>query len=318
MDKDSPTEWTRLSPWLDTLLDLSPQVRDQRLAELRLEDAALADRLQQWLSQLEELDAAGFMASAAAPAPVLHAQAQSGQHIGAYTLDRLLGEGGMGAVWLAHRSDGRFEAEVAIKFLQGGSRSPSLARRFAREGQVLARLAHPHIARLLDAGLTPGDGQPYLVLEYVQGSPIDTWCDRQHLDLRQRLLLLLDVLDAAAHAHERLVLHRDLKPANILVNTQGVVKLLDFGIARMLGDTDAGDGDLTRVNGLAYTPRWASPEQIRGEPLTPASDVYALGLLAHELLTGLHPLGDETAPTRPQHRRRQGAVALPVGPAQDR
>ncbi|MFG5408731.1 serine/threonine-protein kinase [Piscinibacter sakaiensis] len=207
--------------------------------------------------------------------------------------------GGMGAVWLAHRDDGRYEGEVAIKFLHAGRVGRGEEARFAREGRILARLDHPHIARLLDAGLLDGEaGLPCLVLEYVRGEPIDRYCERLALDLRARIGLCLDVLAAVAHAHERLILHRDLKPSNILVTAEGQVKLLDFGIARLVADEEAAEtAALTQHAGPVFTPMFAAPEQIQGLPPTPATDVYALGVLLYLLLGGGHPTtGARTTP----------------------
>ena len=286
-------QWTRLAPLLDELLDLPPADRDARLAALRAEDAALAGRLADWLARDAALDDAGFLARPAGG--VLAAPLHAGQTAGAYTLERLLGEGGMGSVWLARRSDGRFDAQVAIKFLRPGLLTPGETARFAREGAILARLAHPHIARLHDAGVTPDGQLPYLVLEYVAGEPIDRWCEARGLDTRARVRLLLDVLDAVAHAHNQLVLHRDLKPSNILVTDAGRAMLLDFGVAKLL---DAGDGgELTRHAGSAFTPGYAAPEQLQGDAVGTATDVYALGVLLYGLLGGGHPTTPEPLPT---------------------
>lgn len=313
-----PTQaaWTRLSPWLDELIRLSPTARRQRLAEIGQQNPSLASPLGALLAELDALDQSAFMAAPAqsvASAPPLAAGA--GEVVGAYRLERLLGEGGMGAVWLASRSDGRFQGQVAIKFLHSAQRNPLLVQRFEREAQLLARLAHPHITRLLDAGLTAVSQQPYLVLEHVPGQPIDQWCDSQGLDLAARLRLLLDVLDAVAHAHDRGVLHRDLKPSNILVTPQGQVKLLDFGIARLIDGSQDDGADLTRAVGQPYTPRWASPEQMAGAELTTASDVFSLGLLMHLLLTGQHPLGNEVSVQNTRGLLELLAVPLPLASA---
>ena len=233
---------------------------------------------------------------ASAPGPTDGLSA--GQRIGSYRLSALLGRGGMGSVWLAQRADGRYDGQVAIKFLHGGLFGRGAAQRFAREGQILARLDHPHIARLLDAGLTPGDARPYIVLEYVQGVPIDMHVQAQGLDARATVALFMDVLAAVAHAHARLTLHRDLKPSNILVTPQGQVKLLDFGIAKLVSNALATEPhdqlmpltEPTQQADRAYTLRYAAPEQVQGGDATTATDVYALGVLLHVLLTGgLHP-----------------------------
>jgi serine/threonine protein kinase len=182
----------------------------------------------------------------------------------------------MGAVWLARRVDGRFEGRVAVKLLHLPRVDGDGLSRFEREGQILARLRHPNIAQLLDAGVTTG-GQPYLVLEHVDGVSIDRYCDEQGLDVRGRVALFVDVLRAVAHAHANLVLHRDLKPSNILVDRAGHPKLLDFGIAKLL-ETESGtvaETELTQRAGHAFTPEFAAPEQLRGGPVSTAIDVYA-------------------------------------------
>ena len=194
----------------------------------------------------------------------------------------------MGSVWLAHRSDGRFEGQVAVKLLNAALVGHPSEQRFAREGSVLARLQHPNIARLLDAGVE-ADHQPYLVLEYVRGERIDEYCNQNALDIEQRIRLFLDVLAAVAHAHSNLVVHRDLKPSNILVTGAGEAKLLDFGIAALLSR----DGDdvtpLTGHIGPGLTPGYAAPEQLLNQPITTATDVYALGTVLFELLAGRRP-----------------------------
>ena len=289
--------WQVLSPLLDTLLDLPPAERAARLAALQADDPALAAELAPWLDELSGLDDSSFLQAPALPPP----PGLAGQAVGAYTLVREIGRGGMGSVWLAQRTDGRFEAEVAIKFLDAGLFSAAGTERFAREGSIMARLAHPHIARLLDAGhlATAGAGQPYLVLEHVPGLPIDEFCAAHDLPLAARLRLVLDVLDAVAHAHNRLILHRDLKPSNILVTAAGEVKLLDFGIAKLLdaAANGMGDGALTQQAGNAFTPQYAAPEQLQGGEVSTATDVYALGVLLFRLLSGRLPLEGEAGNT---------------------
>ena len=208
-----------------------------------------------------------------------------GMSVGSYRLTRLIGAGGMGTVWQAERSDGRFDGSVAVKLLNLSAGGPA-ARRFELEGRYLARLTHPSIARLLDAGVLAND-QPFLVLEHVDGSPIDRYCDQHELDVEQRLRLFLDVLDAVSHAHSNLIVHRDIKPSNILVAEAGEVKLLDFGVAKLM-DAETHDG-LTRDFGAALTPTFAAPEQLLGGAITTATDVYSLGLLLYLLLAGVNP-----------------------------
>jgi serine/threonine protein kinase len=215
-----------------------------------------------------------------------------GQVIGSYTLRSLIGQGGMGSVWLAERSDGRFQRRVAVKFINLALVGRTNEERFKREGAILGRLAHPNIAELVDAGVS--SRFPYLVLEYVEGHHIDRYCDQHRLDVESRIRLFLDVTSAVAHAHANLIVHRDLKPSNILVSNDGQVKLLDFGIAKLIEieDSDTALTALTAPGGQVLTPEYAAPEQITGAPVTTATDVYTLGILLYVLLTGEHPAGD--------------------------
>jgi serine/threonine-protein kinase len=217
--------------------------------------------------------------------------ARAGDRIGAYRLLQPAGFGGMGTVWLAERSDGRFDRRVAIKF-PGISLSVHGEERFRREGSLLGRLSHPNIAQLLDAGISEA-GQPFLVLEYVEGEPIDRYCDARSLDIEARLRLFLEVLGAVAHAHANLVVHRDIKPSNVLVTGNGTVKLLDFGIGKLLEEHAVSEAvtALTRDGGAGLTPEYAAPEQMTGGAITTATDVYALGGLFYRVLTGGHPAG---------------------------
>jgi serine/threonine-protein kinase len=208
--------------------------------------------------------------------------------VGPYRLIRELGRGGMGSVWLAERTDGTLKRQIALKLPHSSLPQRQLAERFARERDILAGLNHPHIARLYDAGVTE-EGRPYLALEYVDGEPLNTYCDSWRLSIKARLELFLQVLAALQYAHGQLVVHRDLKPTNILVTPEGEVKLLDFGIAKLLTDGAAHETELTQLGGRALTPQYASPEQILGQPIGTASDVYALGVVLYELLTGSLP-----------------------------
>jgi len=286
-----PERWAALSPRLDELLELREPERAAWLAALREREPATADELAALQARLEGLDARGFMSAPALPAPA----GLAGQTFGAYTLEREIGRGGMGQVWLARRTDGLYEGAVAIKLLHGSLLRPGDAARFAREGRILARLDHPHIARLVDAGVAhvaSGGTQPYLVLEFVEGEPIDRHIERRSLPLAARLALMIDAADAVAHAHARLILHRDLKPSNMLVRGDGQLKLLDFGIAKLLDEQAGGAaGEVTQRAGQAYTPRYAAPEQLQGQDVTTATDVYALGVLLYRLLGGGHPSG---------------------------
>ena len=287
--------WQQVSPLLDELLELSAPEQAERLSRLAATDPALAAEVRALLAQSTVADRERFLEGAALPvAQTADAATLAGQTIGAYTLERPLGEGGMGSVWLASRSDGRFQGQVAIKFLNLALLARGGAERFAREGSMLSRLSHPNIGRLLDAGVAAGTaagGQPYLVLEYIDGQPIDQYCDARALTLQERLLLFLDVLAAVAHAHNNLILHRDLKPSNILVTADGMVKLLDFGIAKLMLDESqpALATEITELAGRAFTPEYAAPEQVQGGEVTTATDVYALGVLLYQLLGGPHP-----------------------------
>jgi len=211
-----------------------------------------------------------------------------GARVGPYRVLSLLGYGGMGSVWLAERADGLFTRRVALKLIHPALKSRVISERFTREREILASLNHPNIARLLDAGFTD-DGQSYLALDYVAGAPLTTYCDERRLGTRERLELFRQVLSAVQYAHANLVIHRDLKPANILVTEEGQVQLLDFGIAKLLTEEEAKETELTQLGGRALTPDYAAPEQIAGAPVTTAADVYALGVMLYELLTGERP-----------------------------
>ena len=280
--------WDALSPLLDELMALDAPARAERIAQLRREGHADANDLADLVAQYAEMEREGFLEGPLVR-PVQEPGLQ-GQVVGSYTLDSLLGQGGMGTVWLAHRSDGRYDARVAVKLLNPALLGPGGIERFRREGQALGRLTHPNIARLIDAGVTQ-TGQPYLVIEYVEGETITKWCDSRRLDVRASVRLFLDVLAAVAHAHAKFILHRDLKPSNIMVTAEGQVKLLDFGIAKLLDDgADATPmSDLTRLGGYAFTPEYAAPEQVQGDEVSSATDVYSLGALLYVLLTGRHP-----------------------------
>jgi tetratricopeptide (TPR) repeat protein len=281
--------WALLGPQLDLLLSLSGADQAQWLADLAQHDAANASQLRSLLGARDAASRADFMVGVLAP-EVIPAQAQAGDQLGAWRLISLLGEGGMGTVWLAQRTDGRFDGQAAIKLLRTGLFDASAQARFRREGAILARLHHPGIAPLLDAGISER-GQPYLVLEYVQGERIDAFCAAAGLSLRARVTLFLQVLDAVAAAHAQLVIHRDIKPSNILVEPGGRVRLLDFGLARLADEDGAAQEQLTREGGWALTPEYAAPEQFNGGVLSMATDVFALGTVLYELLTGTRPSG---------------------------
>jgi eukaryotic-like serine/threonine-protein kinase len=289
----SPDRWREIDPYLDEALSLSDEERDGWLAALATEKPTIAEAVRDLLAQHREAIAERFLESGS-PHPVIESSL-AGQTLGPYTLVSPIGHGGMSSVWLAERTDGRFDRRVAIKFLS----AVYIGRgdeRFRREGGMLARLSHPHIAQLIDAGVSPG-GSPYLVLEYVDGEPIDRYCERRGLDVRARLLVFLDVLAAVEHAHASSIVHRDIKPSNVLVTSDGQVKLLDFGIGKLLDSDSVGHATmLTRDGGVALTPEYAAPEQLTGSTVSPATDVYALGVLLFVLLTGRHPAGDVRSP----------------------
>ncbi len=211
-----------------------------------------------------------------------------GRHMGGYTLVREIGRGGMGCVYLAERSDGAFQKQAAIKLLLPSPHTATVIARFQYERQILASLDHPNIARLLDGGLTE-EGWPYFVMEFVDGQPIDRWCDERKLNVSQRIELFRGVIAAVQYAHQHLVVHRDLKPGNIYVTNDGTVKLLDFGIAKVLSIVEPGvAADTVTLAGM-MTPEYASPEQVNGTPITTRSDLYSLGVILYELLTGHRP-----------------------------
>ncbi len=280
----------RLEELLAEALERPPEERDAFLDRACAEDGPLRRQVAELLAVHDDaadyFDHLGADIAAAAPLEVETA-AQPRLQIGAYQTLRAIGHGGMGAVYLARRVDGEFDQEAALKLLHQDMDTPQLRARFLAERQLLARLDHPHVARLLDGGVTE-EGRPYFVMEHVEGVPITTWCRARRLSLEEILRLYLEVIDAVSYLHRNLVVHRDLKPSNILVDGDGRVKLLDFGIAKLL-DGEPGDAGLTRTGERPMTPEYAAPEQLDGEPVTTATDVYALGVLLYELLTGERP-----------------------------
>src|SRR5580658_9748921 len=278
LDEALPLDAAGRGAWLDNLSPehsgLAPALREALLPE----DAQAANR--QILMTLPKLE---FADEPKAPAA---SGLQPGARVGPYELIRLLGAGGMAEVWLARRADGAFKREVALKLPMLMHWRQDLQERFTRERDILATLEHPNIARLYDAGTDP-QGLPYLSMEYVQGQTLTVWCEAQSLDVDAKLTLFLQVLRAVQYAHERQVIHRDLKPSNILVTQSGEVRLLDFGVAKLL--LEANDSQLTGIYGRALTPDYASPELLRGDPVDARSDVYSLGVVLYELLTGARP-----------------------------
>ena len=274
--------WKRLSPLLDVLLELGADARAVQLELLRAQEPELADELVRLLALEDTRD--DFLTQPLLDKP---GQPQVGTLLGPYRLEVILGEGGMGMVWLASRADGLYERKVALKLLRPGLADPNLRLRFSREREILARLAHPNIARLLDAGIG-SEGQPYLALEYVDGISVTEYCQSHGLPVETRLKLFLQVCEAVSHAHANLIVHRDLKPSNILVTATGEARLLDFGIAKLLDDAEpAALHPRTEVR--SFTLHYAAPEQVRGEPVTTMTDVYSLGVVLYELLAGTKP-----------------------------
>lgn len=291
----SVRDWQHILALLDTALELEPAAQPQWLASLAPEQAHLSPMLAQLLRARAEVGTGDFMrpptslaaASAAAAPPELAAQ----MLVGPYRLLREIGRGGMASVWLAMRADGLLDRQIALKLPHASWGGAAFADRMGRERNILASLTHPNIARLYDAGVA-ADGRPFLALEYVEGEAIDAYANAHALSVRERVALVVQVARAVAHAHARLVVHRDLKPSNILVDAQGQAHLLDFGIAKLIdaptGD-DAGVTAPTQMQGRALTPDYASPEQIRGDLIGTASDVYSLGVVLFELLAGARP-----------------------------
>lgn len=292
-----PARWATLNRLLDEALDLPVEKRAKWLENLPQEYDLLKPRLRALLTHAAESGTVPPLETIPKLEPRPNdpqddsgdaSFGRFGDAIGPYRLIRVIARGGMGTVWLAERSDGLLQRPVALKLPRGSFPRRGLSERMAREREILASLNHPHIAQLYDAGLT-SNGQPYLALEYVEGLPIDEYAREKRLDLRGRLRLFLQVADAVAHAHARLVVHRDLKPTNILVTGEGEARLLDFGIAKILEQGQVLETELTVRAGRALTLAYASPEQITGAPISVASDVYSLGVVLYELLTQARP-----------------------------
>jgi len=317
MGEPEPSErWRRVKELFAAALEVSPEEREALLARASAEDAPLASEAASLLRAHE--DGGLFLEDVVAfeSREIIAEESGTswvGRRIGPYEIVRPLGRGGMGFVFLARRADSEYRGDVAIKLIRGALPSEEILRRFRAERQTLANLSHPSIARLLDGGRTD-DGLPYLVLEHVDGEPIDAYCESRRLPIEETLRLFRLVCDAVEHAHRHLVVHRDLKPANIFVTPDGGVKLLDFGIAKLLpGAGQEETSILTRTSERVMTPEYASPEQIRGEPVTTASDVYALGVLLYRLLAGRHPYRFPDA--RPSEVERVICEQEPVKPS---
>lgn len=301
MDRD---RWRRVEEALSQALDAPAEHRAEVVARACGGDHELRAEVESLLASEDRADAVLGRLRAAVADGVHHLEPDAahtpeppalgpGERLGAYELERLIGRGGMGVVYLGHRADRAYEGRVAIKVLARADAGEDLPRRFHQERQILANLDHPHVARLLDAGTSP-DGAPYFVMEHVEGTAIDAWCDRRRLPVADRIRLFQKVLDAVQAAHRGLVVHRDLKPANIRVTPDGAPKLLDFGIAKLLdarGFPHA--AETTRTSLRPMTLSHASPEQITGGPITTATDVYGLGVTLYRLLTGRLPYRED-------------------------
>lgn len=283
--------WFKVKEILATALELSGAERTAYLELACSEDPALKAEVESLIGLSDDADTFIEQPAIAQAVEIIdrrEAASMVGRSLGSYRIVELIGEGGVGAVYKAVRADGDFQEFVALKLLKLGMDSDVVLRRFRDERRILARLNHPNIARFFDGGLAP-DGRPYFVMELLEAVPIHVYCRREDLGLEERLQLFLLVCDAVEYSHRNLVIHRDLKPTNILVSADGVPKLLDYGIAKLL-DRDAGKGDLTVLGENMLTPDYASPEQIAGEAITTSADVYSLGVLLYELLTDRRPL----------------------------
>jgi len=289
----STAAWREVLALFDRWVAADTDGREAELQRVQAEQPTLYPRLLALIDADQRAEAQDFLGDAASPlTPTAAGEQRTGMRLGAWQLQEAIGSGGMGQVWLATRGDGLYNGRAAVKLLHAASMGAQAQARFAREGEFLARLSHPNIAQLLDAGLMP-DGTRYLVLEYVPGERIDHWCDANRLGTNERLRLFMQVCDAVSYAHAHLVVHRDLKPANILVSDDGHVKLLDFGVAKLLAGDDAPDlTELTRDGAAGLTPEYAAPEQIEGQAITTATDVYALGVVLFALLSGARPYGN--------------------------
>lgn len=289
----SPERWQQVKSLFQALLDQPPDQRPAFLDQACPADAELRREVESLLAFHENADQFIETPALAAAGDVLTDELllpMEGRRIGAYKVLREIGRGGMGSVYVAIRADDQYQKRVAIKLVKRGMDTDEILHRFHNERQILASLDHPNIAKLLDGGTTD-DGLPYFVMEYIEGQPIDAFCDARKLSTAERLELFRAICSAVHYAHQNLVVHRDLKPSNILVTSDGSAKLLDFGIAKLLNPALSSPRTLnpTRLDMRLLTPEYASPEQVRGEPITTASDVYSLGVILYELLTGRRP-----------------------------
>jgi serine/threonine protein kinase/tetratricopeptide (TPR) repeat protein len=287
-----PVRWSEVKEKLQIALEMEPRERAAYLGDIEATDPEMRQEVESLLASHDRAGDTFLNAPArefAQPVPDSHRSAMIGRRIGAYQIVDWIGAGGMGEVYRAARADEQYQKQVALKLVRAGPDSAFVIARFKNERQILASLDHPNIARLFDGGTTE-DGVPYFVMELIEGLPIDEYCKAQSLSINDRLALFLEVCSAVQFAHQLLIIHRDIKPANILVTAEGVPKLLDFGIAKILSEEAEGQGaDATQTAFAALTPGYASPEQVMSKPITTASDVYSLGVVLYELLTGRRP-----------------------------
>jgi serine/threonine protein kinase/tetratricopeptide (TPR) repeat protein len=331
----TPERWNEIKDKLDAVLELEPARRPAFLDQISSVDPELRQELESLIASHEKADTdflnrPPLQATSSQPEPTGR-DPLIGRRLGTYQITEQIGSGGMGEVYRASRADDQYRKQVAIKLVRAGQDSDFVIHRFKNERQILASLDHPNIARLLDGGTTE-EGVPFLVMELIEGQPITEYCESRNLPIVERIRLFLAVCSAVQYAHQRLIVHRDIKPSNILVTLDGTPKLLDFGIAKILEpDSETGPAEPTLTIFRALTPGYASPEQVKGEPITTASDVYSLGVVLYELLTGHHPYAAagstphqiaravcEVEPERPSTivRRTESSQSQPGQPAQ--
>src|SRR6185295_16850971 len=292
----TPERWRQVEEIFQAALDLSPEDRNRYVSDVCKEDTELKRDVESLLSQYDsagellEEPVYGNTEMSVFESFVEEKDPMLGRRLGSYRIEREIGRGGMGAVYEASRADNEFNKRAAIKLVKRGMDTDFVLRRFRKERQILAALDHPHIAGLLDGGTTE-DGLPYFVMEYIEGQPLYSYCDTNQLTITERLKLFRSICDAVHYAHQKQVVHRDIKPSNVLVTSEGIPKLLDFGIAKLLNPDLAADitHDPTATAMRLMTPEYASPEQVQGAPTNPTTDVYSLGVLLYELLTGHRP-----------------------------
>src|ERR1041384_6668362 len=292
----TPERWRQVEEIFQAALDLSPDDRDRYVSDVCANDTELRRDVESLLSQYDsagellEQPVYGNTELSVLESFVEKKDPMLGRRLGSYRIEKEIGRGGMGAVYEASRADNEFNKRAAIKLVKRGMDTDFILRRFRKERQILAAADHPHTARLLDGGTTE-DGLPYFVMEFIEGQPLYNYCDTNQLTIAERLKLFRSICDALHYAHQKQVVHRDIKPSNVLVTSEGVPKLLDFGIAKLLDPGLVGDitHDPTATAMRLMTPEYASPEQVQGAPTSPTTDVYSLGVLLYELLTGHRP-----------------------------